>query len=180
MAYINLLPWRLNLRKEKQRKYCRVLLRVVFLGIAVLLFLNQFFVIQLDRQANRLQYLESELRLLAIRLNEVRELEETKQQLLRKIALIEQLQSNRNLATQILSDIARIVPTGVYLTQVEKKGATVVIAGKSAENTHLSAMLRDAEQAVLFKTPHLAFIDSRRESANLLSEFRMHLQIEAD
>lgn len=177
MPYINLLPWREVARKERQKNYVMTLALVALSSFIVLFGINQVYNARLDGQTKRNQYLEGEIRVLDQRIAEIRNLTETKRSLQQRMTLIEQLQGSRNLGTQIMTEIARVVPNGVYLTQLEKKGSNLLLVGKSESNNRLSNMLRDAEQSELLAEPHLEFIESGRGRLNLLSDFRMHLKI---
>ncbi|CAM5208562.1 PilN domain-containing protein [Alishewanella longhuensis] len=177
MAYINLLPWRDAARKERQKSYVLALALTALASFLVFFIVNQVYNARLDGQAKRNQYLESEIRILDQRIAEIRNLTETKRSLQQRMTLIEQLQGSRNLGTQIMSEIARVVPNGVYLTQLEKKGSTLLLIGKSESNNRLSNMLREAEQSELLTEPYLEFIEAGRERASLLSDFKMHLKI---
>jgi len=177
MAYINLLPWRDVARKERQKNYVMTLALTALASFLLFFVINQIYNARLDGQAKRNQYLESEIRILDQRIAEIRNLNETKRSLQQRMTLIEQLQGSRNLGTQIMSEIANIVPNGVYLTQLEKKGSMLLLVGKSESNNRLSNMLRDAEQSELLTEPYLEFIQAGRERSSLLSDFRMHLKI---
>lgn len=177
MAYINLLPWRDAARKEQQKNYVMALALTALVSFLVFFVINQVYNARLDGQAKRNQFLESEIRVLDQRISEIRNLAETKRSLQQRMTLIEQLQSSRNLGTQIMTEIAEIVPNGVYLTQLEKKGSTLLLVGKSESNNRLSNMLREAEQSELLAEPYLEFIEAGRERASLLSDFKMHLKI---
>lgn len=177
MAYINLLPWREVARKERQKNYVMTLALTALASFLLFFVINQIYNARLDGQAKRNQYLESEIRILDQRIAEIRNLNETKRSLQQRMTLIEQLQGSRNLGTQIMSEIANIVPNGVYLTQLEKKGSMLLLVGKSESNNRLSNMLRDAEQSELLTEPYLEFIQAGRERSSLLSDFRMHLKI---
>jgi len=177
MAYINLLPWRDVARKERQKNYVMTLALTALASFLLFFVINQVYNARLDGQAKRNQYLESEIRILDHRIAEIRNLNETKRSLQQRMTLIEQLQGSRNLGTQIMSEIANIVPNGVYLTQLEKKGSMLLLVGKSESNNRLSNMLRDAEQSELLTEPYLEFIQAGSERASLLSDFRMHLKI---
>lgn len=177
MAYINLLPWREAARKERQKNYVMVLALTALVSFLVFFLINQIYNARLEGQAKRNQFIESEIRVLDQRISEIRNLAETKRSLQQRMTLIEQLQSSRNLGTQIMTEIAEIVPNGVYLTQLEKKGSTLLLVGKSESNNRLSNMLREAEQSELLAAPYLEFIEAGRERASLLSDFKMHLKI---
>lgn len=177
MAYINLLPWREAARKERQKNYVMVLALTALVSFLVCFLINIVYNARLDGQAKRNQYLESEIRILDQRIAEIRTLNETKRSLQQRMTLIEQLQGSRNLGTEVMLEITRIVPTGVYLTQLEKKGSALLLLGKSESNNRLSNMLREAEQSELFTTPYLEFIEAGKERSSLLSDFRMHVKI---
>lgn len=177
MAYINLLPWRDAARKERQKSYVLALALTALASFLLFFIVNQVYNARLDGQAKRNQYLESEIRILDQRIAEIRNLTETKRSLQQRMTLIEQLQGSRNLGTQIMSEIAKVVPNGVYLTELEKKGSTLLLIGKSESNNRLSNMLREAEQSELLAEPYLEFIEAGRERASLLSDFKMHLKI---
>jgi len=177
MAYINLLPWREAARKERQKNYVMVLALTALVSFLVCFLINMVYNARLDGQAKRNQYLESEIRILDQRIAEIRTLNETKRSLQQRMTLIEQLQGSRNLGTEVMLEITRIVPTGVYLTQLEKKGSALLLLGKSESNNRLSNMLREAEQSELLTTPYLEFIEAGKERPSLLSDFRMHVKI---
>lgn len=177
MAYINLLPWREAARKERQKNYVMALALTALLSFLICFMINMIYNARLDGQAKRNQFLESEIRILDQRIAEIRTLNETKRSLQQRMTLIEQLQGSRNLGTQLMLEITRIVPTGVYLTQLEKKGSSLLLLGKSESNNRLSNMLREAEQSELLYTPYLEFIEAGKERSSLLSDFRMHMKI---
>lgn len=177
MAYINLLPWRDAARKEQQKNYVMVLALTALSSFLLFFIINQVYNARLDGQAKRNQYLESEISILDQRIAEIRNLTETKRSLQQRMNLIEQLQGSRNLGTQIMTEIAEIVPNGVYLTLLEKKGSSLLLVGKSESNNRLSNMLREAEQSELLTEPYLEFIEAGRERSSLLSDFKMHLKI---
>ncbi|EJI85062.1 MULTISPECIES: PilN domain-containing protein [Alishewanella] len=178
MAYINLLPWREAARKERQKNYVMLLALTALVSFLIFFLINMIYNARLEGQAKRNQFLESEIRVLDQRIAEIRNLNETKRSLQQRMTLIEQLQSSRNLGTQVMLEITRIVPAGVYLTQLEKKGSSLLLLGKSESNNRLSNMLREAEQSELLSTPYLEFIEAGRERSSLLSDFRMHVKIE--
>ena len=44
-----------------------------------------------------------------------------KKNLEKRTSVVEQLQRSRNVGTQVLDEIAKVVPNGIYLTQLEKQ-----------------------------------------------------------
>mgnify|MGYP006158948221 CR=1 FL=1 len=89
--------------------------------------------------------------------------------------LFEQLQRSRNLGTQIMDEVAKTVPAGVYLVSMDKKFNRLLVTGKSESNNRLSSLLRVIEQSPLLTQPVLEFIQASKEDSGLLSDFKMHL-----
>jgi len=178
MAYINLLPWRDAARKEKQKQYLTILTATAVVSFFLVFMVNMIYSARIDAQMQRNSYLENEIKVLDQRIAEIRTLNELKKSLQQRMSLISQLQGSRNLGTQIMDEIARIVPAGVYLTQLDKKGTSLLLVGKSESNNRLSNMLREAEESELLSGPYLEFIEAGKDSVNLLSNFKMHLTVE--
>ncbi|MDA8621839.1 PilN domain-containing protein [Psychrosphaera sp.] len=177
MPYINLLPWRENARKEKQQQFLAVL--AVISGAVVLLIfaLSFYYSQQLEGQNYRNNYLQSEISILDQRIREIRNLNNTKADLNKRIELIEQLQESRNLGTEIFNEVAGMVPTGIYLTKIEKKDDSLLINGKSESNNRLSNMMRNIEKSDLLEGADLDSIVAGEKDTALLSDFTMTVAV---
>lgn len=178
MPYINLLPWRENARRELQQQFIAILAGVSSLVVFLVFLLNFYYSERLEGQQYRNDYLQSEISILDRRIREIRDLNKTKDNLNQRINLIEQLQSSRNLGTEILREVANIVPAGIYLTKVEKKGAGLLITGKSESNNRLANMIRQIEQSELLSDAVLESIVAGERENNLLSNFSMTISVE--
>lgn len=179
MAYINLLPWREAARNEEQKQYLSILTATAMLSFLLILLLNLLYTARVDGQIQRNSYLEKEISILDQRIAEIRLLNDTKKNLQQRMLLIEQLQSSRNLGTQIIDAIARSVPAGVHLTQLEKRGSSLLLIGKSESNNRLSGLLRQAEKSALLSNPLLEFIETDKDNVSSLSNFKMQLKVES-
>ena len=91
--------------------------------------------------------------------------------------LIEELQSSRNLGTQIMDEIAKIVPQGVYLTELERRGKQIHVVGRSESNNRLSTMIRQIQNSYLFERLTMQDIVAGDQSARLLSDFSMEFYV---
>ncbi len=58
MAYINLLPWREEAQKAKQKEYFMILGAVATSAIAIALLVGQFYQMRVDGQNSKNQYLK--------------------------------------------------------------------------------------------------------------------------
>ena len=104
---------------------------------------------------------------------------EKKKELQKRTYVIEQLQRSRNVGTQVLDEIAKVVPNGVYLTRLEKQDNSLNITGKSESNNHLSNMIREIERSDLFEDAILESITSNDAKSKLLSDFKMRVHIKS-
>jgi type IV pilus assembly protein PilN len=177
MAFINLLPWREEAEKAKEREYFTILTVVAVVAFALVFMISQFYQMRIDGQNTRNQFLKSEIEILDSRIVKIRNLNEKKKELQKRTGVVEQLQRSRNVGTQVFDEIAKIVPTGVYLTRLEKQGNSIKIIGKSESNNHLANMIRKIERSLLFTDAILESITSDGAKNKLLSDFKMRVRI---
>ncbi|GLX78826.1 fimbrial protein [Thalassotalea insulae] len=177
MAHINLLPWREEAEKAKQREYFTLLTAVAFGALAVVFLVGQFYQMRIDGQIARNQYLKNEIQLLDERIKEIKELNAKKSELLKRTSVVEQLQRSRNVGTQVLDEIAQVVPSGIYLTKMEKSGSNLQLIGKSESNNHLANMIRNIEASDFFADAVLESITANDAQSKLLSDFKMRVRI---
>ncbi len=177
MAYLNLLPWREAQRKQKQTRFVTIASTVCVSSFLLTFVVSLVYGAMAEGQQGRNNYLQGEIAILDQRIVEIKQLEERKKNLQQRIALIAHLQTSRNLGTQIMDEVARIVPAGVYLSKLEKQGPMLLIVGKSESNNRLSAMIREVESSKLLSEPLLEFIEAGKDQTSTLSDFKMHLRV---
>ena len=177
MAYINLLPWREEALKAKQKEFFLVLAAVCLCAFALILAVNLYFQTRIDGQIARNTFLKNEIQILDIQIAEIKTLNDKKKALQERIDVVEQLQRSRNVGTQVLDEIAKIIPNGIYITQIDKKGNAIQITGKSESNNHLANMIRAIELSDLFTDATPESITSDDDSSKLLSSFKMRVKI---
>jgi len=177
MAHINLLPWREEAEKAKQREYFTVLTAIALGAFAVVFLVSQFFQMNIDGQNVKNQFLKNEISLLDLRIAQIKTLNEKKLELEKRTRVVEQLQRSRNVGTQVLNEIAKVVPAGIYLTKMQKQGNILQLIGKSESNNHLANMIREIERSDLFTDAILESITSNDAKSKLLSNFKMRIRI---
>jgi type IV pilus assembly protein PilN len=178
MAYINLLPWREAARKESQKQYLTLLGSVAILACSVVFGISVFYGERVTGQLKRNAYLNDQIAILDQRIAEITRLKDTKTGLQQRMALIEQLQSSRNLGTQVFTDIAQVVPAGIYLAELEKKSNALLIIGKTESNNRLAHMIRQVEASKLLSFVNLQSIVASTDQNLILSDFTMQLKVE--
>lgn len=179
MPHINLLPWRESQREESKKKFVTILVGVVILCFASMYLLSSFYSALKDGQNLKNNYLSSEISMLDKKISEIRSLDKRKENLQQRMRLIEELQSSRNLGTQIMDEVAKIVPGGVYLTKLERKGSQIHVLGRSESNNRLSTMLRQVQSSYLLENPSMQGIVAGDQSSRLLSDFNMEFYVKS-
>jgi len=114
MPHINLLPWRELQREQSKKKFITLLMAVVIVCFAGMYMLSVFYGALKEGQTLKNNYLSSEITTLDNKIRDIRDLDKKKENLQQRMRLIEELQSSRNLGTQIMDEVAKIVPAGVY------------------------------------------------------------------
>jgi len=179
MPHINLLPWREQQRQASQQKFLILIGSIVGVSLLVMYFIGSFYDSLRTGQEIKNNYLQAEIRKLDTRIREINDLNTQKGNLQRRIRLIEELQGNRNLGTQIIDEVARVVPSGVYLTSLERDGNMIKVIGRSESNNRLSQMLRQVESSYLLEKPSIQGIIAGEQTNRLLSDFTMHFFVKS-
>ena len=179
MPHINLLPWREQAKQRKQKEYVAILALVAIAAFGVMLLVNTYYNGLISNQEMRNQYLRNEIAILDSQIAEIRELKDKRKNLEQRMGLITDLQTNRNLAAQIMDELVKVVPTGIFFVSLDKENNKLNIKGKSESNNRVSAMMRKVESSYLFELPTLSNIVSASPESrtNILSDFTMSIQV---
>ncbi|GGB44470.1 PilN domain-containing protein [Shewanella inventionis] len=180
MANINLLPWREEAREKQKRDYIGIL-ALVFLVTSLLVYLFlSFLELVTDDQRQRNAYLQSEITLLDTQIAEIRKITERKKDIERRTEIILNLQQSRNLPTHVLDELVRVVPPGVYLSSIEKKGSILWIEGRSESNNNVANMMRKVKTSSYLNDPNMQSIVTQNEDLRQLQNFKLRVTIRDD
>ena len=180
MTKINLLPWREDLRKKKQKDFINAGVLVALIGILSVVLAHSYIEQLKIYQNQRNQLLQNEITLLDKKIVEIKDIEAKKKQLQTKIKLIEQLQESRHQAVHLLDEISKIMPEGVFLTKLTQSGHELTFEGKSESNAQISAFMRTIEASLWLQKPTLLVIKLPDKTSNnkigteSLSDFNLH------
>ena len=173
MARINLLPWREELRKEKQREFAFTMAGAAIVGGLLVLMAHMQINGMIESQNVRNQFIEGEIAKLDKRIAEIRNLESTKAKLLARMNVIQQLQSNRPLSVHLLDEIVRTLPEGAYLNKIEQKGSDLTFSGVAQSNARVSAYMRNIDGSAWLSKPKLDVIQTEKEQRKRVAKFNL-------
>ena len=173
MARINLLPWREAERKKRQQEFGLMVLGAVLLtGLAVFGIHMQFqSMIQAQNQRN--EFLKSEIQKVEREIREIEDLDRTKQNLLARMNVIQELQSSRPQIVHLFDEMVSMLPDGVYLTSVNQKGSNLTFEGKAQSNARVSSLMRNIDDSEWLSNPKLDVIESKEKTGTGYSHFKL-------
>lgn len=176
MARINLLPWREEKRKQQQQLFITVVgiaVGLVVLGVfAVHLLIND----QIDFQQQRNKLLKDEISVLDKRIEEIKNIEKEKEQLISRMKVIQDLQQSRPQIVHLMDKMIDALPDGTYLTSLKQSNDKVALDGKAQSNARVSAFMRGIEKSQWMQNPALAEIVDKDRSQSGLFVFKLNLQ----
>lgn len=180
MAKINLLPWREELRKQKQQNFIIATVCSAFLGLIIIVIVHMYIDGINAYQGQRNLMLQNEIAVLDKKIIDIKGIEEKKKKLLAKIDLIQQLQESRPKIVHLFDEIPKATPDGVFLTKFVQKGDELIFEGKSQSNARVSAFMRAIDASPWLQRPTLKVIQipqnntQGKEDAEKLSEFTLN------
>jgi len=177
MARINLLPWREEKRKERQRQFMSSLLLTAILGVVVVFFAGFMFDQKISHQQSRNEMVQREIKALEIRIKRIEELERTRARLISRKQVIERLQASRSTTVELLDKLAKSIPVGVTLTTIQQQGADLALIGTSQSNARVSAYLRELEKNDLFVSPQLDYVRSAANPVTATEPYQFSIKV---
>lgn len=185
MPRINLLPWRDELRKQRQKNFSLAAIAAVAMGAIVYLLYNNHINNAIEYQQVRNQYLEAEIKLLDEQINEIIDLEAQKERLLARMRIIEQLQKSRPQVVHLIDELVRTLPEGVQLTSLVQTGDRLEIKGVAQSSSRISNYMRNIDASEWMGDPDLGVVEvseqgRRRNAIFTLFAKQKNPQIESE
>ena len=180
MIRVNLLPHREEKRKRRQQQFIGILVFSLLLGLvaagAVWLFLDQ----QVQQQQANVAYMKGEIGKLDKQIEEIRKIREETASLLAKKQVVEGLQSNRSEPVQLLDQLLRQLPEGIYLKAIKQAGVKVNVIGYAQSNARVSTLMRNLGASPYLENPELVEIKAVLLDNNpnkRVNEFSMNISV---
>ena len=173
MPHINLLPWREDLRRERQRQFINVAAgsAVLMLGIILLVHLRISGII--DGQNGRNTFLKNHIVKIDKEIEEIESLEKEKSALLSRMKIIQELQGSRPEIVHIIDEIAKTIPEKAFLLKVARTNTTISMEGIADSNDYVSQLMRKLNDSPWFKNPKLTVIESGKKDYPTASWFQL-------
>lgn len=164
MARINLLPWREELRKQRQKDFGVVAVIALLFAAAGVFGVHLFMQKMIEYQDTRNQFLKEQIKIVDKQLEKINALEEQKARLLARMNIIQQLQQSRPEVVHLFDELVATTPEGTFLTNVRQVQRNVTVQGMAQSNTRISAFMRSVEASEWLTDPNLQVIAGGRGS----------------
>ena len=176
MPRINLLPWREEDRKRRQREFMVAMAGSFVAGLVVVVITMFTFSAMISNQQDRNKRLENEIAELEKSIEEIDGLERQKERLLARMEIIEELQRSRPQIVHLFDEITRQLPEGVYLSGMKQTGAAVEVKGIAQSSTRVSALMRQVDSSEWLTDPNVIKVETTEEGPARQAEFVVTLK----
>ncbi|UPG90793.1 PilN domain-containing protein [Luteibacter aegosomaticola] len=145
MARINLLPWRAERRKQREREFYMQLGIAFAAALVVLIGWSYWMGARIDNQGERNTYLQGEIKQLDDRIAKIKDLEKVRAGLLQRKQIIEQLQANRSQMVHLFDELVKTIPASARLGSMKQSGDSMSLDGVAQSNSSVAEYMRNIE-----------------------------------
>ena len=177
MPHVNLLPWREERRKERQRQFLSLLLLAVMATVAVFGLVTFQMNRVINYQQARNSYLDREIEVLDRKIAEIQQLEATKARLLARKEIIDELQANRSQMVHLFDELVKTLPEGVYLTTIAQNGQLLTLGGVAESSARVAAYLRNLDASNWLHDPWLEQIQATETNTTRVQNFSLRVSL---
>jgi type IV pilus assembly protein PilN len=178
MIRVNLLPHREERRKAQRRQLVFLAVITAALGGAIWLAAHGVIAGYVSAQNDRNEFLKRENAKLDKEIEEIRKLRGEIQALLARKQIIEALQTDRARAVELLDQLVRQTPDGIYIKSMKQTGLKINITGYAQSNARVSTLMRNLQSSPIVEvsqaSPQLVEIKASEVNKKRLSEFNLN------
>ncbi|MBT3205921.1 MAG: PilN domain-containing protein [Gammaproteobacteria bacterium] len=171
MTRINLLPWREELRQERQKQFMTLLVLTIILAAAIVGLIHFQMNSKIDYQSSRNDYLSKEISKLDNEIAEISELQKVRKSLVERMDIIQDLQASRPSIVHLFTEIVSTVPNGVFIKSLEQNNNTLKLTGEAESNARVSSYMRNLSNSEWLEEPNLEIIEILDKKVSRISTF---------
>ena len=153
MVKINLLPWREERRQQLTKEFYVLLGLGAIIALAIVVAVYMIYDHNIKFQNERNNIVTSEIAKLDAQIKEIENLEKTRDDLLARKKVIEELQANRTQMVHLFDELVGTIPNGVFLENIKQNGNIISLEGYAQSHSRVSAYMRKLEKSEWFKIP---------------------------
>jgi type IV pilus assembly protein PilN len=171
---INLLDWRAAARERRRKQFLGALVFAALASLVLVIVLPMLYYNHLTEiQESRNRYLENQIAIADRQLVEIRALQKTRESLITRMRIIEQLQQSRSGIVHYFDELVDTIPKGVYLTALAQKGNATNLDGVAESNARVSDYMVNLDGSEWFADPRLIVIKSSENGPQRFADFTL-------
>ncbi len=145
MARINLLPWRAERRKLREREFFIQLGVAAAVAVGLVVVWAMWMGMRIDNQNDRNAYLQGQIAQLKAENQQIKNLDKVRDRLLARKKIIEDLQANRSQMVHLFDELVKRTPASIRLTSMAQKGDLLTLTGVAQSNAAVADYMRNLE-----------------------------------
>lgn len=162
MIRINLLPYRAARRQRQILQHVAAAVGVV--ALVILLSIGAHVANSMTLSSLKDQYtdLVTQNRVLMKKIGKIKDLDKLREDVQRKLNLVDTLQHGRFRSLETLVALSRAIPENVWLTDIADKGGALQLSGLGESNKAVANFMRALDQSPLFTNVRLQVISRQQ------------------
>lgn len=177
MAHVNLLPWRAERRKLREREFFGQLGAAFVVGLGFVLLWAMWMGARIDNQTDRNQILQGEIKQLDVKIDKIKDLKKVRDQLLARKQIIEQLQADRSQMVHLFDELVKTIPPSVRLTSLKQAGDTMSLDGMAQSNASVAEYMRNIEASPWMGHVDLGKTENSHDSSRMPYTFSLTVKL---
>lgn len=146
MTTINLLSWREKHVQIQNNKFYFVSSSAGLICVILTLIVSFSINVISTGVKENISYLKSEISLVEGKIKKIKGLQEQKDILIERRKVIEALQASRPFTVKLFDNVARIIPRGVMLDGMSRKGNELKLTGQSVSNDLIATFMKNLQR----------------------------------
>lgn len=176
MASLNLLPWREKAKEQSRKNFLMAVGASLLAGAGAVFAANTWMIDNIEYQEQRNVRMKTEIRKLELTIADIKKLDSTRQALLERIGIIDNLQSTRPSIVHLFDEMVKSLPQGLFLTQLEQKDNKVKIVGKSESSARVSSYMEKLNASDWLSSTELNIISKDKNDDDIqLRSFELNV-----
>jgi type IV pilus assembly protein PilN len=177
MAHINLLPWRAERRKQREREFYMQLAAAFVAALGILLLWGFWMGQRIDNQNDRNAYLQTEIKDLDVRIAKIKDLEQVREHLLARKQIIEQLQADRSQMVHLFDELVKTIPSSARLSGLKQNGQALSLDGVAQSNASVAEYMRNIEASQWMGHADLRKTENSHDSSRMPYSFGLDVAL---
>jgi type IV pilus assembly protein PilN len=143
MKMINLLNWREKQIQIQNNRFFLMIGAAVLVSFFLIMFVDLIVRDKIGNSQNNVKYLDGELSKIDEKISVIRDFQQQKDLLVSRRAIIDLLQESRPMTVNILDNLSKVIPNGIVLNELSRKGDILTLSGVGDSNSAISNLMKN-------------------------------------